>query len=281
MRARTARLAILGSAACLIAVCLIALLAGCKGTGSCPDEAGIGRTIKVYEVNVAANAKSQVFIGTVGTQTPMYQAEEAFGTGSDAPYFTGGTMPASSGVNAGTSQGKFVQQTINDGNKRAAETDLATAATLASGLQQSNVGQTSPMTQREGTTTGTQTQTSSPQQNDATQFNPATNLSGQGAATQTPTSTLAGQSAAPGAVTGGTSSAQGDTGTTTTAATAALPDIAALTAAVTDAQQIADVVGRGGAADGSDTPAQTAAQNTLARARAALAAATGATSNTP
>lgn len=204
------------------AALLLALGAGCKGIESCPDEAGIGRTIKVYEINVASDARSQVFIGTVATQTPMYQEPE---TAAETPadgsaYVTMPTQPVTAGANGGTASGKYVLQVINDGAKRAAETDLATAATLASGLQQSQVGQTSPITQREGTTTGTQTQTSSPQQNDATQFNPNVPVTGQGSAQVTsPVSTQAGAAATPGAVSGGSGAGTQSETTTTPAAT--------------------------------------------------------------
>lgn len=207
----------------VVAICgiLAAMLPGCKGMGKCPDEAGIGRTIKAYEINIAPNARSIVNIGNAGQNVPMYQETEQAAEGS-APYYTGGQMPASAGTgNAGTAQGKYVIQTVNDGVKRAAETDLATAATVASGLQQSQVGQTAPQTQRDGASTGTQTQTSSPQQNDATQIAPNTPVStGSGTSQVTsPTATQAGSGSTPGAVTGGSGAGTQTGATTTTPAT--------------------------------------------------------------
>ena len=194
------------------ALLLVALCAGCRGglLGGAGAEAG-RPTIKVYEVHFATGANSIANIGNAGTQSPMYQSPETATEKDGAgPYFTGGTMPASGGTNAGTAQGKYVQQNVNDSNKRSAESDISAAAQLLAGNTQSTGTQTPAQVQRQGTATPTSTTTANPEHNPALQVNPATALTGQGTAQVTnPTSTLVGASSQPGAVTGGTGLADG------------------------------------------------------------------------
>jgi hypothetical protein len=197
---------------------LLLALTGCRGGlfGGAGADAGLTREIKLYEIHFATGANSIANIGNAGTQSPMYQSPEAATeTDGAGPYFTGGHMPASGGTNAGTAQGKYVQQNVNDANKRSAETDASAAAQLMAGNTQSTGTQTPAQVQRQGTATPTSTTTANPEHNPALQLNPATALTGQGTAQVTnPTSTLAGASSTPGAVTGGTGAATGQTGQT-------------------------------------------------------------------
>lgn len=135
---------------------------GCRGGlfGGRMNPAGDGAgrsTIKVYEINIAENARSIVNVGNAGQNVPMYQAREQAGTqdGEGAVRVTTPTMPATGGANAGTAAGENVILTVNDGVKRSAETDAAMAAALQAGVTGSTMGQTTPVGQRQGTSQGT------------------------------------------------------------------------------------------------------------------------------
>lgn len=172
----------------LFLVALVAILfTGCRGVSQGPEKQGTSN-LKVYEINIAPNARSIVNIGNAGTQSPMYQAEE--GATGETP--GGATMPAEAGTNAVTAQGKYVLQGVNDAVQRSAEQDLATALTAANGLQQSQVGQTQPVGMRTGTGTGTQTLDSQPTQQESTILAPNVPVSAAPGAASSVTSPVAG-----------------------------------------------------------------------------------------
>lgn len=145
---------VLAAAGCTTCGCRGGLFGGRMN----PAGDGAGRsTIKVYEINIAENARSIVNVGNAGQNVPMYQAREQAGTqdGEGAVRVTTPTMPATGGANAGTAAGENVILTVNDGVKRSAETDAAMAAALQAGVTGSTMGQTTPVGQRQGTSQGT------------------------------------------------------------------------------------------------------------------------------
>lgn len=162
---------------------------------------------------------------------------------------------------SGTSEA-FQQQrastTTGDALSTSVEADKATD--LAAAKDQSQVTTETAKTQHEGqaTASGEQNATSSP--TDTTSVAPQVNV-------------------APGGIAAGAQTAPAASpGTNTTSPTgsqtqSAAPSIAELQAAVESAQKVCDLCGEGGAADGTDTPAQTQAKANLAAAKAALAAA--------
>jgi hypothetical protein len=89
-------------------------------------------------------------------------------------------------------------QTINDGNKRAAETDTSAAAQLIAGNTQSQGTMTPATVQRQGEANANATATQTPTQTKTTTIAPATALTGAGDASVPGASAIAaGPSAAP------------------------------------------------------------------------------------
>lgn len=159
---------------------------GCRGGlfgGRQSPDAGKG-DIYVYRIQNEPGSRSVTNIGNAGTQSPMYQAPEGVieGGGGDGAgtYVTTPAMPANGAQNAGTAAGKYILQTINDGVKRAAETDTSAAAQLIAGNTQSQGTMTPATVQRQGEATTTSTATQTPTQTKTTTIAPATALTGAG-----------------------------------------------------------------------------------------------------
>lgn len=215
--------AVLEAAAILIGIVLVGCTTcGCKGMGKGPEDLGRG-TMKVYEFNVASNAKCVFNIGNAAAQAPMYQeGEAAVEEASGEAYVSTPAMPATATTgNAGTAAGKYIIQTVNDGTKRSAETDAALAAALQSQTQASQQGTVAPQGLRGGTVgTTTGNPVSTPTLTDTTTIAPNLPITGQGTAQVTSPAAGAGGGSATGGAGSGTANSTGDTDNSSTTAPA-------------------------------------------------------------